>query len=110
MKKQPSGERARFEILLEEVRSQLKQVAEGHTLLDHKIDQEVGRLQQGITLLEKALLTGFEDVHREFADVHREFGDVHREFADVHHDIQGLREQVIQIGQRMETHEKAHSS
>ena len=93
MRKQPSSERAHFEILLEEVRDELKRVAEGHALLDRKIEERVASLDHKIdqrgNLLEKAVLTGFEDLRR---------------------DLQQLREQVIQLDRKLEIHEKAHLS
>ena len=68
MRDKPPSERARFEILLEEVRDQLKSVAEGYGLLGRKIEllsQKVGSLEQKVELLgqridahEKAHLAG----------------------------------------------------
>ena len=75
-------ERARFEILLEEVRSALQTVAEGHGSLVQRMDrleqrmdrleQRLDRVEQRLDLLERrvdalenAVLTGFREVRRD---------------------------------------------
>lgn len=63
------SERARFEVLLEEVRSDVRMVIEGLHALDQKIDREVARLEQSlgsrITTLELAVTAGFRDLRQE---------------------------------------------
>ena len=86
MKKGPS-EREQVGMLLEEVRDELKRVAEGHTLLDQKIEKEARRLEGRVQTLEQAVLTGFRDVRQ---------------------DIHELRDQVVRLEKRIEVHEQAH--
>ena len=88
MTRQPS-ERARFEVLLEEVRSQFQVLAEGHSGLrqtnesiDKKIDRTREALELRIGFVESAVLTGFRDV----------------------------RQRLVQIEQRIDVHEQTHSS
>ena len=54
MANEPSDQE-RFEVLLEEVRHELKVVAEGHTILDRKIDRVAEELS-------KKMDVGFADV------------------------------------------------
>lgn len=66
MTRQPS-ERARFEVLLEEVRDHVRTLAEGHSLLDAKMDrlgQRFDRLEQRVGTLETVVAAGFRDVRQ----------------------------------------------
>ena len=71
MARQP-GERARFEVLMEEMKSQFQAVIERISFLDQKVDREIARLEQSLggrlTTLEQAVTMGFRDVR---ADIRR---------------------------------------
>lgn len=77
----PSGERQRFEILLEEMRSQFRLVLEGLKTLEHRME----RLEQQVNLLQSAILTSSTD-------------------------LQGLRRDVRSLTERFEAHIKEHAS
>lgn len=86
-----SKEKERFEVLLEELKSEFRHVAERITALDAKIDREIQSfkesLEQRIGLLEKAVAEGFRSMHQQFGEVR----------SDIH-----------QLRERLDAHEQAH--
>ena len=63
-----SSERARFEIMMEEMRSQFQMVIERVSFLDQKIDSVRHDLSQRFGIVEQAVSMGFRDVR---ADIRR---------------------------------------
>lgn len=88
--KRPSespGEKERFEVLLEEMRSQFKLVLESLSQLTERVEQlehRVNRMEQKLDLFGSALLGHSNE-------------------------IQGLRRDVRALTERMEAHERLHA-
>ena len=62
---QTSNEKERFEVLLEEIRSQLKLALDGITSLSERMDRlehRMERLEQNVQLLQSAVLANSTDV------------------------------------------------
>lgn len=101
-----SSERARFEILVEELKSEFRHVTEKVVALDGKIDREIGALraslEQRITLLETAVTELSRDMRKQFGEVHQRFGKMDEQF-------DGVRRDLKQLEQRLEVHERAHT-
>ncbi|MBI4227128.1 MAG: hypothetical protein HY600_02505 [Candidatus Omnitrophica bacterium] len=71
MVKRQSSERTRTEVLLENIQSQVQTIAEGHGVLDRKLDQFRQDVEERFTTLEAAMKIGFRDLcHRLDTHVH----------------------------------------
>lgn len=79
-------DRVQFAVLLEDVRSGLRTVAEGHTVLNQKIEREVAQLGQSlgsrIGPLETAVRDGFRDLRTELGGVRTEIRDLRVRFEE----------------------------
>jgi hypothetical protein len=85
--KKDSGKERGFTVVLEEVRAELKAVAEGHAVLERQIQQSRTSVEQRVGFLEHAVTEGFQRVHIRFDRVEAEIG---------------------QLVTRFNTHEQAH--
>ncbi len=88
LKGKGEGEKERFEILLEEMRSQFKLVLESLSQLTERVEQlehRVNRLEQKMDLFQSA-------------------------FIGHSNDVQGLRRDVRALTERFEDHLKAHAT
>ena len=84
-----------MEVLLEEVRTELRRVAEGYATLDRKITSEVQRLE-----------TTFG---RRFDSVEHALLDNSRAIRDLQQDVRTLQQDMRKLTERFEIHERAHA-
>ena len=116
MKKQLS-ERARFEVLMEDVQSQLKIVAEGHSgldrrmdSLDRKIDSVSEALEQKIGSLDQKVIRLEQKTEHGFAMLGQRIGFVESAVLDVRGDIKRLDQRMANMEHRFGEHLLAHST
>ncbi len=79
---QPGSRRGRFEVLLEEIRDDVKILAEGHVMLDRKIEHVDTKLDRVVHELSRKMDLGFAT----------------------------LSTDIRQLAQRLDTHERFHAS
>ena len=73
----------RFEILVEELKSEFRAVAEGHGMLNRKIDDLRGEMNQEIGGLRGDMNEGFAGVNARIDSVAKDLGE-HRADTEVH--------------------------
>lgn len=112
-------EKERFEILLEEIRSQLQLVIEGYQMLDQKIDRHVARIDRRIDDLETTLRIGFKRVHERIdaveirlANVEKGLNRVEKRLDAVEGRFDTLDSKIngveTRFTEKLELHEKLH--
>ena len=71
-----TNEQQRFEILLEQIRSQLQIVAEGHSLLDQKIERMAEKFERRFEEVETSMRLGFKKVYERLDKIETRLGEV----------------------------------
>ena len=98
-----SGEQQRSEVLLEEILSRVKTLADGQVQLDQKIDRQIEQLQEEMNLRFSVI----EQV------VKQNSGDLQKNSVDmkaVQQVLHELHQEVKFISNRMKEHEQTHAS
>ena len=98
MVRQPS-ERARLEVLLEEMRSGFRTALEGHSLLVARL----GRIEQRIDGFERRMDQQFEAVGRRFSAIDQRFEQMDQRFGR-------LELAMGQLDHRLIVHEQLHQN
>ncbi len=88
-KQEGATERQRFEVLLEEIRGDVKQLKDGHAHLDQRIEQEVGQLQH---------------------EMQQEFVLVKLAIKENTQAIKGMQVELTTLTQHVDEHLKAHAT
>ncbi|MBI4228075.1 MAG: hypothetical protein HY600_07395 [Candidatus Omnitrophica bacterium] len=86
MTRQPS-ERTRFEVLLEAVRADQRTLAEGHSLLDAKIDRLIQQMNEQFAMANQQLVAVTQCITQR---------------------IGGVETAVLDLSQRLTVHERVH--
>lgn len=102
MARQPDKQ-TQFEILAEAVRSEVRTMAEGHHLLDQKIDRTREALEQRIGFLETAVLDGFRDVRQGFQRLEQRMAGLEQWMDGMEHRLDGIESWMGQ-------HDQVHRS
>ncbi|GEM_PF-5472820 len=90
-----SGEKARFEVLLEEVRAQQKLILERVNGLPERLDRvefRLGRIEQDNNGFRVAIISNSTELQR------------------LQHDVQKLQHEVAKLTERFEIHQKEHAT
>ena len=93
------GEKERFEVLLEDLKSEFRNVTERVIALDEKVDREIhelkSSLEQRMGLVEAAVTELSRDMHQRFENVDKQ--------------LEQIRIDIRQLDQRVTAHEQAHA-
>ena len=98
-------EKERFEVLLEELKSEFRHVAERVDALDQKFDRKIDELRSSLEQRIGLVETAVTDLSR---DMHKKFGEVNKQFGDVHKQLDQMQSDIKQLDQRLSVHEQAH--
>lgn len=102
VRKEPS-EHQRMTVLLEEVRSELRKVAEGYRVLDEKFTREFhvlrAELEQRFQTIEFALRQATRDIQQNTNGLQQNTKD-----------LQQLQQEVRGLAERIDVHERVHAT
>ena len=100
------GEKERFEVLLEEMRGDIKLIAEGHGTLQSRMDLGFQEVNRKVEELRSDTERGFQKLSREMTEFHQEMDEFHQEMDEFRSEFKGYAKQTDQRFGALETKRK----